>query len=191
MTRFRTIDGFLTGKMGWNRKPSRHIQYKLPIGLSKALPLTLAVHLQHGKGDVSPHIVKQICSVFGIPQATLDSAFKCNYGNTTLYTSMLVAQMEKLVTQATSDPIVAGALLETYCSSVKQLLNEIQRVCAAGKCHRNDPELVSILIARVSSIRNHSRLTVLSASTFKTLGVALMELEYFIIERDATWNRGK
>src|SRR5262245_19314364 len=116
------LHGFLTSKMLFTREDTGHRKYKISDDLGVCIPLSLPIHLQHHRGDVSPHIIQQIRHLFGISENQLKGGAACHYSMLSIYIKMILTQLTTHLEHARSDPVVYDPMLLAFADSIPYFL---------------------------------------------------------------------
>ncbi|WP_448659141.1 hypothetical protein ACPVPU_01425 [Sphingomonas sp. CJ99] len=107
----------------------------------------LPFHLQHGRGDVANHILKQIEHTFGVSSSELVDAIACNYSDMVLYMSLLATALIRLVDGCTKDPVVYEDLLAAFCDGTPGYIAAVRADCRSKKLRSQEVAMIKRLVA--------------------------------------------
>jgi hypothetical protein len=147
------LHSFLSGKLQFESRHSRHIKYELPPHIRTFIPGVFPIHLQHGRGDVSDHIIKQIANFFGLSIPNFSIARKCDYSERAIFYSMLVSQIDRIARLVEREPIVFSRNLLVYAQGMVPLLATINRIFDAV-LHKRDGDILAELRTNLLEIRS-------------------------------------
>lgn len=147
-----TLDGLLIRKLRFERVNRRHPIYELPKALGIVIPGVFHLSLQHGRDDVSDHIVKQISNFLGLDQRKFAAAHACDYSARAIFYSMLVHHMERLMMQAQGEPVVFARNLPVYTRCIPAVVRNLETVFDPTP-HRRDRELLTNLQDRLDILK--------------------------------------
>src|SRR5258708_6106524 len=119
------LDTFLEGKMRFEKKSRGHAGYKLPDKLGICLPGVLPLHLQHGRGEVARHILRQVQEFFGMSSDEFQTAQKCGYSFVAIYIKFVVHHLALATERARNDPLVYLPHLRAFVESIGTFVQSI------------------------------------------------------------------
>lgn len=181
----REVHQFLSGKLKFVRNEGSHSKYALPRKLNRALPIMLPFHLQHGRNDVSAHILKQIEKVLGVSQHELTEAMACHYGDLVLYMSLLATALGRLVDECIRDPVVYEDLLVAFCDATSGYVAAVRADCKAKKLRAQEIVMINRMIALLDDRRTTMKIEPrrVRAKTEDAIGV-LVEMMRSTLDAD-------
>lgn len=149
----RDVHQFLSGKMGLTRSDAGHAKYVLPRKLRRALPIMLPFHVQHGRGDVADHVLRQIARVLGISERELGEAIGCHYCDLVLYLSLLSAALLRLMGECARDPVVYERLLLAFCEGLPETIATVRSGCRIKAIRPQEGDLLRRIVSSLDERR--------------------------------------
>lgn len=120
------VQKFLEGKLKFEPDlGGKHESFFIPKKLAIHLPKQLPVNLQHGRGDVTPHIIRQIFNLLGLEYREFVVGKDCNISASVIYRALLWRHLQVFVNEYSSNRVAIGAILEQYLISSEASLKII------------------------------------------------------------------
>lgn len=154
----RSVAQFFSNKLRLQEKSGKHEVFRLPEELRFRFPLTLPVALQHGRGDVSPRIVRQISDAFGVSDPTLRTSIECNIAAQTIFLSFLSCHLKRNVERTELDPPAMIELLGEFIDSTLKSLPRLFLGFEYKKFTDYDAKLLAESILRLQSASDNLKL---------------------------------
>ena len=151
----KDMEKFLGNKLDMERNPSgRHEGFSISRDLSIFLPGVLPVNLQHGRGDVSPHIVRQVCDFLGLTFKEFSDGKRCNIGGSVIYRALLWKHMDYYFSRYKENRSVYKLILEQYSTSAERSLPLIMSVFGNERLSASEEKVVDRITDQINRLRS-------------------------------------
>lgn len=146
------VDKFMQNKMSFERVDGDHAKYRFGQQTAPVMRGVKLPSIQHGRGDIPTHIIKQFEAFFGVSNRVLSEATDCHYSAMAIHLSFAIKHLDGYVSHFASDPVAFEPLLLGFSRSLPEFVTSIRGQHDEGRKHRNDRTFKNELANRLATI---------------------------------------
>ncbi|MBG6162613.1 hypothetical protein IWQ54_002269 [Labrenzia sp. EL_195] len=149
----KKVQGFLEGKLRFDSNPDgKHESFSIPKKLAIHLPKQLPVNLQHGRGDVIPHIIRQIYQFLGLTYKEFVIGKNCNLSASVIYRALLWKHLQDFVSLYGENRSTYSAILEQYLVSSHASLDIVRTEFGIDQPNKYEQQIAMRISAQAESL---------------------------------------